>query len=67
MYIHCRQGELINATNSIYENEVVNKAEADNWNYVILDTTHYCLHTQPKEVAIILNGAQLLLSSKDST
>lgn len=61
-YIHCLQSEFIEATRSVYK-EIVNHSQKDNWLYFDLDTTHGCMFTQPKELAVILFGMQIVLSN----
>lgn len=59
-YIHCLQSEFIQVTKPMYQ-QVVNTAQQDNWIYFNLDTQHACMKTQPKELAVILNGIPALL------
>lgn len=63
-YIHCLQSEFIAATKPIYKNIIENAAK-DNWLYFDLDTTHGCMFTQPKELAVILAGMRIVLRDND--
>ena len=59
-YIHCLQSEFIELTKPIYKHIIAN-ALKDNWIYFNLDTAHGCMFTQPKELAVILFGIQVLM------
>lgn len=52
-YIHCLQSEFLALTKPIYQSL---KNSEGNWHYFCLDTVHGCMFTQPRELAIILNG-----------
>ena len=57
-YVHCLQSEFMEATQSIYK-KIVDHSREDNWLYFDLNTTHGCMLTQPKELAVILLGMQI--------
>lgn len=59
-YIHCLRSEFITATKPFYNN-IVARAEKDNWLYFCLDTTHGCMLTQPKELAAIITGVTVCI------
>lgn len=59
-YVHCLQSEFIPLTKTIYQN-VVACSTKNNFLYFSLDTTHSCMLTQPKELATILAGIQILI------
>lgn len=56
-YILCLQGEFIALTKPMYDDL---KKSNDDWLFFSLDTTHGCMLTQPKELAVILSGMELL-------
>jgi pimeloyl-ACP methyl ester carboxylesterase len=58
IYVHCLQSEFVEITNPIYEKL---KHSKNQWILFCLDTTHSCMITQPKELSIILVGAQLTI------
>lgn len=60
IYIHCLQSEFLGVTQFIYK-EIHAALKTNNWSCFILDTDHACMVTQPQEVAIILQGAQLMI------
>ncbi len=55
VYLHCLQSEFHRLVKPIY-NELLSKGETERWITFCLDTTHSCMLTQPKEVAVILSG-----------
>jgi pimeloyl-ACP methyl ester carboxylesterase len=59
-YIHALQSEFIAGTRGIYETMKC-EAKAHRWIYFSLDTRHACMVSQPKELAVILAGIQILL------
>lgn len=62
-YVHCLQSEFIAATKPIYT-QIVEHSKNDNWLYFDLDTTHGCMFTQPKELAVILSGLEILIDDQ---
>lgn len=56
-YILCLQGEFIALTKPMYDNL---RKSNDNWLFFALDTKHACMLTEPKALAAILLGIQLV-------
>lgn len=57
-YIRCLQSEFGQAIKPMYD-QIVDRAKADHWLHFCLDTTHGCMLTQPKELAVILAGINI--------
>ena len=59
-YVHCQQSEFISLTKPIYQ-DVLGRAAKDNFVCFNLDTVHSCMLTEPKALAAILAGVQVLI------
>jgi len=60
-YIHCLKSEFLEATEWVYQ-RIIDHYQEDHWLYFDLNATHGCMFTQPKELAAILLGMQVLLN-----
>ena len=59
-YIRCLQSEFAPAIQTVYW-RMTQQAEKYHWLYFSLDTSHDCMLTQPKELAVILSDMSLLV------